>query len=76
MVSISYYDDIHSDSMNGQIEQNHYFYRHGSGFFRRQLLSFHCQKNALRIDAREKQLKENIFDFTFSVDFYSLVFKN
>jgi hypothetical protein len=53
---ITYHDDIHSDPMNGQDEQTHYFYGHGARLLRHQLLSLCDQKNALRIAYEKEQL--------------------
>ena len=51
---VYHHDDFHSDPMNGQTQQNHHFYGDGDGLFRRQLLSFHRQENALRISHEKK----------------------
>ena len=55
--TITDYDDIDSDPMNGQIEQDHYFFSHGVRLLRRQLLSFPRKKIAVRI-ADEKRIKK------------------
>ena len=57
MDSISDYDDIDSDPMNGQIEQDHYFFSHGTRVLRRQLVSFPREEIAVRI-ADEKRIKK------------------
>ena len=62
MDSITDYDDIYSDPMNGQRQQDRYFHRHGARLLRRQLLSLPRKEDPLRI-ANEKRIMYHIFIF-------------
>jgi hypothetical protein len=50
-------DDIYSDPMNGQNEQDYYLYGHGTHFLRRQLVSLCDQKITMRTTTQERIIK-------------------
>jgi hypothetical protein len=57
---VYYYDDFHSDPMNGQIEQDCNICGHGARFLRCKLVSLHYQKDAVWIGYEEIEIKRRI----------------